>query len=147
MIPVALLAVAAAVLMYFGLGSRRAAPHAALPEYDAPRLELRSGRDAPFEIAAVPASPVPMKVVAFAFATGEGDAEPNPVDAKVEIAPDGAVRIKGRGRALEGAREVRVVIGAAADFKRYEEALATARAGTSTVQVRVLLVPIVRVPP
>jgi hypothetical protein len=144
MIPVALLAVAAAVLMYFGLGSRRAARHAPLPEYDVPRLELRPGRDAPFEIAAAPASPVTMKVVAFAFAMGEGDAEPNPVDAKVEIAPDGAVRIKGRARALEGAREARVVIGAAADFKRYEDALATARAGTSTAQVRVLVVPIVR---
>jgi hypothetical protein len=145
MIPLALLAAAVAILLYVGLGSRRAARHAALPEYDVPRLELRPGRDAPFEVAAVPATPVAMKVVAFAFAMGEGDAEPNPVDAKVEIAPDGAVRLKGRARALEGAREVRVVIGAAADFTRYEDALTTARAGTSNAQVRVLVVPVVRV--
>ena len=55
------------------------------------------------------------------------------------------MRLRGRGRALEGAREVRVVIGAAADFKRYEDALATAREGSSSAQVRVLVVPVVRV--
>lgn len=145
MVSLALLAAAAVTLMYFGLGSRRAADHAALPAYEVPRLELRPGRDAPFEIKAVPAAPVGIKVVAFAFAMVEGDAEPNPVDAKVEIAPDGAVRMKGRGRALEGAREVRLVIGAAGDFKRYEDALSVARAGSSTAQVRVLVVPVVRV--
>ena len=146
MLPVALLATAAAILMYFGLGSRRAAEHPALPEYTAPRFELLPGRDVPFELAAIPSRPVTIKVVAFAFAMGgAADAEPNPVDAKVEIAPDGAVRLRGRGRALEGAREVRVVIGAAADFKRYEDALATAREGSSSAQVRVLVVPVVRV--
>lgn len=145
MLPLAVLAVAAAILMYFGLGRRSAAEHVALPEYDAPRVEVQAGRDAPFELRAVPRTPASIKVVAFAFATGDGDAEPNPVDAKVEIAPDGAVRLTGRARALEGAREVRVVIGAAADFKRYEDALSTARSGSSDAQVRVLRVPIVRV--
>jgi hypothetical protein len=141
---VALLAAVAAVAVYVGLG-RRAAGHPALPEYAVPRFELAPGRDAPFEIAAVPAAPVATKLVAFAFAMGGGDAEPNPVDAKVEIAPDGAVRIKGRGRALDGSREVRVVLAGAADYKRYEDALAAARAGASDGQVRVLVVPIVRV--
>jgi hypothetical protein len=147
MMPLAVLAVASAMLMYFGLGSRRVADHAALPEYDAQRIEVRAGRDAPFELSAVPRTPSAVKVVAFAFAMGEGDVEPNPVDAKVAIAPDGAVRLAGRARALEGAREVRVVIGAAADFKRYEDALSTARSGSSDAQVRVLRVPIVRVAP
>jgi hypothetical protein len=139
---VALLAAVAAVAVYVGLG-RRAAGHPPLPEYAVARFELAPGRDAPFEIDAIPAASVATKLVAFAFATGEG--EPNPVDAKVEIAPDGAVRIKGRGRALEGSREVRVVLGAATDFKRYEDAMAAARSGASDGQVRVLVVPIVRV--
>jgi hypothetical protein len=148
-----LLAAAAAVAVYVGIG-RRAAGHPPLPEYAVARFELAPGRDAPFEIDAIPAASVATKLVAFAFAMGttggataggEGDSEPNPVDAKVEIAPDGAVRIKGRGRALEGSREVRVVLGAATDFKRYEDAMAAARAGASDGQVRVLVVPIVRV--
>ena len=150
----ALLAAAAAVAVYAGSG-RRAAGHPSLPAYAVARFELAPGRDAPFEIDATPAAPVTTKLVAFAFAfagatgatgaTGEGDSEPNAVDAKVEIAPDGAVRVKGRGRALEGSREVRVVLGAATDFKRYEDAVAAARAGKSDGQVRVLVVPIVRV--
>ncbi len=144
----ALLAAAAAVAVYAGPG-RRAAGHPPLPAYAVARFELAPGRDAPFEIDATPAAPVTTKLVAFAFAfagaTGAGDSEPNAVDAKVEIAPDGAVRVKGRGRALEGSREVRVVLGAATDFKRYEDAVAAARAGASDGQVRVLVVPIVRV--
>jgi hypothetical protein len=144
LIPLAVLAVSAAILMYFGLGSKRAARHEALPEYEASPVELGPGRDAPFEIDAMPKAPVALKVIAFAFAFAEGDAEPNAVDAKVEIGPDGAVRLKGRARALEGAREVRIVIGAAADFTRYEDALSAARAGSSDGEVRVLVVPIMR---
>lgn len=152
----ALLAAAAAVAVYAGPG-RRAAGHPPLPAYAVARFELAPGRDAPFEIDATPAAPVTMKLAAFAFAfadadatgatgaTVAGDGEPNAVDAKVEIAPDGAVQIKGRGRALEGSREVRVVLGAATDFKRYEDAVAAARAGASDGRVRVLVVPIVRV--
>ena len=147
MLPLAALAVAFALLIYFGIGSRRAADHAALPEYDASRFEVHAGRDAPFELRAVPRTAAALKVVAFAFAIGDGDAEPNPVDAKVEIAPDGTVVLAGRARTLEGAREVRLVIGVAADFKRYEDALSTARSGSSDAQVRVLRVPIVRVVP
>ena len=141
---VVLLGALAAVAVYVGLG-RRAATHPPLPAYAVARCELPPGRDAPFAISAAPAAPVATKLVAFAFAMGEGDVEPNPVDAKIVIAPDGAVRLEGRGRALEGSREVRVVLGAAADFKRYEDALAAARAGTSDGQVRVLVVPIVRI--
>ena len=151
------LAVAAAVLVYVGRGDPT---HASLPDYSvaatsekemrgadvaaAPhtQLELRGGTDAVFELVVRPATTVPIKVVAYVFAIGEG--EPSAVDAKIEIAPEGAVRINGRARALAGAREVRVVVGPASDFKRYEDALARARDGKSDGQVRVLVVPIVR---
>ncbi len=146
-IVVALLAVATAVVVYSVVRRWSAGRHAALPEYDVARLEVGAGRDAPFELVATPRTPVAIKIVAFAFAFGSGasDVEPNPVDAKTEITADGTVRLRGRGRALEGAREVRVVLGAAEDFKRYEDALDSARAGASDGQVRVLEVPIVRV--
>ena len=157
---VAPLAVAAAVLVYVGRGDTT---HASLPDYSVvatsekemrgadlatpPRaqLELRGGTDAVFELVVRPATSVPVKVVAYVFAIGDG--EPNAVDAKVEVAPEGAVRINGRARALEGAREVRVVLGPASDFKRYEDALSRARDGKSDGQVRVLVVPIVRARP
>ncbi len=144
---VALLAALAAVALYVGLG-RRAGGHPPLPEYGVARFELAPGRDAPFEIDATPAAPVGTKLVAFVFAVGapgDPEGEPSPVDTKVEIAPGGAVRVTGRVRTLQGAREVRVVLGAATDFKRYEDAMAAARAGASDAQVRVLVVPIVRV--
>ncbi len=153
---VAPLAVAAAVLLYM----RRAdEAHLGLPDYSVvasgeremrgagqPRatLELRGGADAWFEIVARPATTVPTPVVAYLFAMGEG--EPNPVDAKVDIAAEGSVRIEGQGRALAGARELRLVLGPASDFKRYEDALSRARAGRSDGQVRVLVVPILRIP-
>ena len=157
---VAPLAVAAAVLVYVGRGDTT---HANLPDYSvvatsekemrgadlaaAPRtqLELRGGTDAVFELIVRPATSVPIKVVAYVFAIGDG--EPNAVDAKVEVAPEGAVRINGRARALAGAREVRVVVGPASDFTRYEDALSRARDGKSDGQVRVLVVPIVRIRP
>jgi hypothetical protein len=149
-------ALAAAVLVFVGL--RDPAPSGALlPDYsivassqkemrgadDArPALTLRGGPEAEFEILARPATATG-KVVAFAFAVGEG--EPNPVDATVELAPEGAVRIRGRARALDGAREVRVVLGTANDsISRYEDALSRARSGKSDAKVRVLVVPIVR---
>jgi hypothetical protein len=143
----ALLAALAAVALYVGVG-RRAAGHPPLPEYAVARFELAPGRDAPFEIDATPAASVATKLVAFAFALGapgDPEGEPNPVDAKVEFAPGGALRVTGRGRTLQGAREVRLVLGAATDFKRYEDAMAAARSGASDGQVRVLVVPIVRV--
>ena len=153
---VAPLAVAAAVLLYMG---RADEAHVGLPDYsvmatgetemrgaDQPHatLELRGSASGSFEIVARPATTVPSPVVAYLFAMGEG--EPNPVDAKVDIAPEGSVRIKGQARGLAGARELRVVLGLASDFKRYEDALSRARAGRSDGQVRVLVVPIVRIP-
>jgi hypothetical protein len=149
-------ALAAAMLLYVGL--REPVPSGALlPDYSVaassqkemrgadeslPTLALRGGPEAEFEIVARPATAAG-QVVAYAFAIGEG--EPNPVDARIEIAPEGSVRIRGRARALEGAREVRVVLGVATDsIKRYEDALSRAREGTSDAKIRVLVVPIVR---
>jgi hypothetical protein len=153
---VAPFAVAAAALVYVGRsGSGAGGP--ALPDYTVvaiseremrgaaepqAALELRGGADAGFEIVARPATTAATRVVAYVFAVGEG--EPSPVDATIEIAPGGAVKIKGRARALAGAREVRVVLGAPTDFTRYEDALSRARDGKSDAHVRVLSVPIVR---
>lgn len=146
---VVVLVTAAALLAYLYL-ARNDDAQPVLPDYAISangaahgRLEVRGGGDAPFELVLRPAARVPTKVVAYVFAIGEG--EPNAVDAMVGIDPEGVVRIDGRARALAGAREVRVVLGAASGFKRYEDALSRARVGTSDGRVRVLALPIVRV--
>lgn len=145
---VVVLASAAALLVYL---ARDGGAQPVLPDYaisatgeSQGRLVLPAGGDLPFEVVVRPAARVPTKVVAYVFAIGEG--EPNAVDAKVAIDAEGVVRVDGRARALAGAREVRVVLGAASDFKRYEDALSRARVGTSDGRVRVLALPIVRVP-
>ena len=114
------LALAAGVLLYVTLGSRGGETgRAMLPDYsivasgdkemrgqdDTPAgavLRLRGGSDAGFEIVARPSTASGKKVVAYVFAMGEG--EPNPVDASVDVAAEGSVRIRGRARALDGAR-------------------------------------------
>ena len=157
---VAPFAVAAAVFVYLGRGGE---PGPRLPEYaivaggekemrgadDAPAgvLQVRGGPDAAFEILARPmTSAGGSKVIAYVFAIGEDRAsEPNPVDAKIDIAPEGAVRIRGRSKALTGARELRVVVATAGGpIKGYEDALSRARAGRTDAEVRVLVVSIVK---
>ena len=145
----ALAAVVAAVLLagvvYL---SRDAGSHTSLPGYALASVgsaqgSLELGARAPtFELVVRPSAPVPTKIVAYVFAIGEG--EPNAVDAKIDVTPAGEVRITGRARALAGAREVRVVVGPATEFKRFEDALSKAREGTSDDRVRVVVVPIVR---
>lgn len=154
---VAPFAVAAAALLYVGRGGSSGTGGAALPDYSVVAtgeremrgaadekavLELRGGADAGFEIVARPATGAATRVVAYVFAIGDG--EPSAVEAKVDVAPEGAVKIKGRARALEGAREIRIVLGTAADFTRYEDALSHARDGRSDGHVRVLSIPVVR---
>lgn len=154
------LALAAAVLLYVIAGRNPDKSHALLPDYtfvaygekemrgtdDSPPgapLRLRGAPDAAFEIVVRPATQTAGHVVAYVFAIGEG--EPNAVQATVEVAPEGSVRIRGRARSLEGARELRVVLGTASDtITRYEDALSRARDGKSDAQVRVLVIPIVR---
>lgn len=154
------LALAAAVLVWVMAGRNGEPGHALLPDYavsatsdqtmrgpaadptPAAGLRLHAG-DAPFEIVLRPATRAGTRVVAYAFAIGEG--EPNPIEAKVEIAPEGSIRIRGRARALQGAREVRVVVGTANDsIRRFEDAVTHARDGKGDASVRVLTVPITR---
>lgn len=158
------LALAAAIFLGIGRGgdgdkkSRVSLP--ALPEYafvasgekemrgDTPperagELRLRNEPDATFEIVARPATTASGPVVAYVFVFG--GAEPSAVEASVELAPEGSVRIRGRAQALRGAREVRVVIGTANDsLARAADALTRAREGRSDANVRVLIVPIAR---
>ncbi len=141
------IAVVLAVACVVYLGRDAGAPPA-LPEYAlevdggaSGRLEVRTGSDFELVLRPAPAAHPPEKVVAYVFAVGEG--EPNAVDAKVAVDPVGLVRIAGRARTLAGARELRVVLGSASEFKRYEDALSRALDGRSDGSVRVLVVPIV----
>ena len=152
------LALAAALFLVVGRGGNEST--ASLPEYsfvasgekemrgDSPpetarALRLRSDPDATFEIVARPATAAGGHVVAYVFAVIGG--EPNAVDARVELAPGGSVRIRGRAAQLHGAGEIRVVLGTANDsIKRYEDALARAREGRSDASIRVLVVPVMR---
>lgn len=111
-----------------------------------PRLHLSKGRDARFEIVLRPATAPATKIVAYAFAMmGPVDgAEVNPLDAKIEIAPEGGVRITGPSRLLEGAREIRIVIGAPAAIGKFDDAAAHAKGGKGNAQVHVVTVPIDR---
>ena len=152
------LALAAAIFLVLGRGGDKSS--VPLPEYtfvasgekemrgDAPpekagALRLRDAPDATFEIVARPATAAGGHVVAYVFAVKDG--EPNAVEASVELAPEGSVRIRGRAGQLRGAREVRVVLGTANDsIKRYEDALARAREGRSDASIRVLVIPVAR---
>ncbi len=152
------LALAAAVLLWVLAGRNGATGPTLLPGYtvsatsdqtmrgvtDPPSAALRlHAGDAPFEIVLRPATTAGAKVVAYAFAIGEG--EPNPIEAKVEIAPEGGIRIRGRAGALVGAREVRIVIGVpTGSIKRFDDALARARDARSDASVRVITIPILR---
>jgi hypothetical protein len=160
------LALAAALVLYVTVGTGPSGPE--LPSYavsatgqaamrgpaDAPtdrlRLPAAAGADgARFEIVARPATSVApgapgapgVPVVAYVFAIGDGE-DPSAVDAKVEIAPEGAVRITGTHRALQGARELRVVVAQRGAIAKFDDALARAKEKRSDSRVRVLTVPI-----
>lgn len=152
------LALAAAVVLYFV--TRSTSP--VIPPYDLSasdaagsppaaaggpatnRIHMGS-KDARFEIVARPASASAAKVVAFPFAMIGG--EPVPLEAKVDISPDGAVRIAGGFRALEGASEIRIVLGSIEAIGKFDDAHARANKGASDDHVRVLTVAIDRPAP
>lgn len=151
---VAPLALAAALVLYVTAGPGGGA---ALPEYTvaaageqamrgpseaAAVLRLGASPDARFEIVARPATAAADPVVAYAFAMGEG--EPSPVEARIDVAQGGAVRVAGAARALAGAREVRLVVGAPDAIGRFDGALARATSGDGDARVRVLRIAIVR---
>jgi hypothetical protein len=102
------------------------------------------GRDARFELLLRPATAPQGKVVAYAFTFAALGAEPVPLDAKVEIAPEGAVRLTGASRSLEGAREIRIVVGEPIAIGKFDDAAARAASSKSDARVRVLSVPIDR---
>ncbi len=118
-------------------------------EQPSTRLHLPRGakRDARFEVDLRPATAPQEKVVAYAFtfgASGGAAAEPAPLEAKIEIAPEGAVKLTGPVRTLEGVSEIRVVIGAPEAIGKFDDAASRAREGTSEPRVHVLKVPIDR---
>jgi hypothetical protein len=108
------------------------------------RLRISSARDARFEIALRPASTPQTKIVAYAFTVTGAGAEPAPLEAKVEIAPEGGVRFSGSARSLQGAREIRIVMGEPTAIGKFDDALARASSMKGSPQVRVLVVPIDR---
>jgi hypothetical protein len=110
----------------------------------APAQTLRVTRvDAPFEIVVRPDTAPGLPVVAYAFGVGEG--EPNAIDGLVEVSPEGSIRLRGRTRALLGARELRIVIGTTpTPIARFEDALGVAVAGARDTRARVVRVAITR---
>lgn len=152
------IALAAAVLLHVTVGQRAGGPD--LPGYGvsatseqamrgpaaaASSLRIGGGADARFTILARPERAAAERVVAYAFAVPDAPgADPSPLDAKIEVAPEGSVRITGAAHALRGAREVRLVVGAPASVGRFDDALSRAREGRSDARVRVLVVAIER---
>lgn len=124
-----------------------AQPHERDPARASARLRLsrnaRDARDARFELLLRPATAPEGKVVAYAFTFGPGP-EPVPLDAKVEIAPDGPVRMSGPSRVLDGVREIRIVVGEPTAIGKFDDAASRAQSGTSDAHVRVLTIPIDR---
>lgn len=153
------LALAAGLLLYVVAGPKLGTGGADLPTYGVTasgaqemrgpgehgdHLRLARGKDGRFELVLRPATAPPAKVVAFAFAVGAAGGDPSALDAKIEVAPEGAVRITGRSSMLEGASTVRVVVGAPDAIGKYDDALALAKSGSESRGVRVITVPIDR---
>jgi hypothetical protein len=108
------------------------------------RLPRGVGRDARFELLLRPATAPQGKVVAYAFTFGGTSSEASPLEAKVEIAPEGSVKLSGSSRAVEGATEIRVVLGAPTAIGKFDDAAARARSASGDAHVLVLTVPIDR---
>jgi len=115
-------------------------------EEPSPRLRVPkgAGRNARFEVLLRPAAAPQEGVVAYAFTFGGDASEPAPLDAKVEIAPDGPVKLTGAAGALEGAHELRIVLGTPAAIGKFDDAATRARSANSDAHVLVLTVPIDR---
>src|SRR5687767_3570556 len=114
------------------------------PSEPSAHLHVASGprRDARFEIVLRPVTAPKTKVVAYAFTFTASGADPVPLDAKIEIAPEGSVRLTGAAPSLEGAREIRVVVGEPVAIGKFDDAAARAAANESSPRVRVFAVPI-----
>jgi hypothetical protein len=154
MVLAAPLAVAAAAVVYVAAGPR-AGRGPELPAYSvvatgeqamrgpaeaSTRLRIGNGKEARFEVIARPIAAASAKVVGYAFVMSSGEA--SALDGKVEVSSDGAVRVTGPSRALSGANEIRLVVGAPEAIGKFDDALARAKSGSSDVRVRVLTVAI-----
>lgn len=134
------LALAAAVALYVAGGPK--APPVELPAYGVtargeslersaadpsptPRLRVGTG-EGRFEVLLQPERSVDAPLVAYAFVVPAGG-EPAAAAVDVEVAPGGAVRVRGSTRALSGAAELRVVVGPRDRFTSEESARARAR--------------------
>lgn len=154
------LALAAAMVLYITAGPGLGPSGPTIPSYaisatsekemrgDAPvatRLRLGShanDRDARFTIVLTPETAVPAKVVAYAFVMSVP--EPTPLEAKIETSAEGAIKISGASRTLDGAKELRVVVGPPSSIGRFDDAITRAQKGTSDEHVRVMSIPIER---
>lgn len=154
-------ALAAAVVLYIGTRGAAEDQPAPLPEYttsargdqslrgapvDAPAAATRlrtTGKESSFEILLRPSINAEERMAAWPFTVPASGDEPTPLLADVEVSKEGAVRIRGKGAALEGAREIRVVLAAASSAK-FDTAAASAREGRSTPHLRVIVVGIDR---
>jgi hypothetical protein len=101
-------------------------------------------RGARFELLLRPAGVPEGKVVAYGFTFEAPGSEAVPLDAKVELGPEGAIRLTGAPHALAGAREIRIVVGEPAAIGKFDDAAARAAADKTDTKVRVLTVPIDR---
>jgi hypothetical protein len=108
------------------------------------RLPRGVGREARFELLLRPATAPPGKIVAYAFTFGGSPPDPSPLDAKVEIAPEGSVKFSGSARAVEGSTEIRIVLGAPTAIGKFDDAATRAQSAKSDAHVLVLTVPIDR---
>lgn len=152
----ALAAGAALAIVCAALVWRTAAPSGPpLPEYDVSiageppgagkvGLHVGRGRRDAFEIVLRPVTAASTKVVVYPFALTVGGEDPAPLDAKVTVLADGAVRIAGERRALEGVNGLRIVVGSPLDIGKFDDAMYRAKAGSSDRNVRVVSVVLVR---
>lgn len=107
------------------------------------RLRVGHGAASRFEIVARPETAVgDANVVAWVFAIEGGEAQP--VDARVDVSKEGAVRVSGDARVLGSANEVRIVVGTPESVATFDAALELAKAGRGDARARVLAVAVDR---
>ncbi len=149
------LALAAAIFLYFSNGQRggpelpgyeiSATSEQAMRGSSGPDTRIHVGsRDSKFEIVARPATATPEKVVAYGFIVLSDGSKVEALEAKIDVSAEGAVKVTGQARALDGAREVRIVIGSPASIGKFEDATALAQKNEKSSHVRVLSVAIDR---
>jgi hypothetical protein len=154
------LAVAAAVAVYLGARpSQDGDDGPALPPYSVvatgeqamrgpaeptARLRVSGQPSARFEVVLRPATAPAARVVAYAFVVEDGGSAVTPLDATVEVSAEGAVRITGTARSLEGTRELRVVVGAPAAIGSFDGAAERAKTMSGAKGASVFAVPIDR---